>query len=82
MIYMPERVTKEERVISMTIEKAKEVKEILHQSLTDNNRLPSEDKNEAVKVKRPKAKEEENVPESQKEGTNVGYGQAGDTYEF
>lgn len=82
MMYMPERVTKEERVISMTIEKAKEVKEILHQSLTDNNRLPSEDKNEAVKVKRPKAKEEENVPESQKEGTNVGYGQAGDTYEF
>jgi len=79
---MPERVTKEERVISMTIEKAKEVKEILHQSLTDNNRLPSEDKNEAVKLKRPKAKEEENVPESQKEGTNVGYGQAGDTYEF
>lgn len=82
MMYMPERVTKEERVISMTIEKAKEVKEILHQSLTDNNRLPSEDKNEAVKLKRPKAKEEENVPESQKEGTNVGYGQAGDTYEF
>ena len=79
---MPERVTKEERVISMTIEKAKEVKEILHQSLADNNRLPSEDKNEAVKLKRPKAKEEENVPESQKEGTNVGYGQAGDTYEF
>lgn len=82
MMYMPERVTKKERVISMTIEKAKEVKEILHQSLTDNNRLPSEDKNEAVKLKRPKAKEEENVPESQKEGTNVGYGQAGDTYEF
>tara|TARA_B100000963_G_scaffold135474_1_gene117802 strand:- start:14755 stop:15000 length:246 start_codon:yes stop_codon:yes gene_type:complete len=81
-MYMPERVTKKERVISMTIEKAKEVKEILHQSLTDNNRLPSEDKNEAVKLKRPKAKEEENVPESQKEGTNVGYGQAGDTYEF
>ncbi len=79
---MPERVTKEERIISMTVEKAKEVKEMLHQSLTDNNRNPSEDESEAVKIKRPKDTKEENVPKSQKDGTNVGYGQAGDTYDF
>ena len=79
---MPERVTKKERVISMTIEKAKEVKEMLYQSMGDNNRNPAEDESEAVKVKRPKATKEENVPKSQKEGTNVGYGQAGDTYDF
>jgi len=79
---MPERVTKKERVISMTIEKAKEVKEILHQSMTDNNRMPKEDESEHVKVKRPKAEKVEDVPKSQKDGTNVGYGQAGDTYDF
>tara|TARA_R100000353_G_scaffold117096_1_gene83553 strand:- start:203 stop:448 length:246 start_codon:yes stop_codon:yes gene_type:complete len=81
MSYMPERVTKKERVISMTIEKAKEVKEMLHQ-LGNNNINPAEDKSEEVKVKRPKATKEENVPKSQTEGTNVGYGQAGDTYDF
>ena len=30
---MPERVTKEERIISMVIEKAREAKEILYHSL-------------------------------------------------
>jgi hypothetical protein len=52
---MPERVTKEERKISLLIQKARDAKEILYQSLTDNNRSPEEDKSEAVKLKRPKA---------------------------
>ena len=52
---MPERVTAEERKISMAIEKARNAKEILYQSLMDNNRSELEDESEAVKVKRPKA---------------------------
>ena len=52
---MPERVTKEERIVSMLIEKAREVKELLHFSLNDNNRSPNEDKSDVVKIKRPKA---------------------------
>jgi hypothetical protein len=51
---MPERVTKEERVISLAIEKARSAKELLHQSMS-GNRLPQEDDSEHVKVKRPKA---------------------------
>ena len=53
---MPERVTREERTISMAIEKARSTKEILYNSLMDNNRNPMEDKSEAVKVKRPRLK--------------------------
>ena len=52
---MPERVTKEERKISILIQKAREAKEMLYQSLVDNNRSPEEDDSEAVKLKRPKA---------------------------
>ena len=52
---MPERVTKEERLVSMVIAKAREVKELLHLSLNDNNRSPVDDKSEVVKLKRPKA---------------------------
>ncbi len=52
---MPERVTKEERQISIMIQKAREAKEILYQSLMDNNRNPMDDDSEAVKLKRPKA---------------------------
>ena len=52
---MPERVTKEERRISIIIQKAREAKEILYQSLMDNNRNPMDDDSEAVKLKRPKA---------------------------
>lgn len=52
---MPERVTKEERKISLMIEKARDAKEVLYQSLMDNNRSPMEDDSEEVKLKRPKA---------------------------
>ena len=52
---MPERVTREERQISLLIQKAREAKEMLYQSLIDNNRNPEDDDSEAVKLKRPKA---------------------------
>ena len=52
---MPERVTREERKISLLIQKAREAKEMLYQSLMDNNRSPEDDDSEAVKLKRPKA---------------------------
>lgn len=52
---MPERVTREERQISIMIQKARKAKEMLYQSLMDNNRSPEDDDSEAVKLKRPKA---------------------------
>jgi hypothetical protein len=52
---MPQRVTREERKISIMIQKAREAKEMLYQSLMDNNRSPEDDDSEAVKLKRPKA---------------------------
>lgn len=52
---MPERVTREERQISLMIQKARQAKEMLYQSLMDNNRNPMDDESEAVKLKRPKA---------------------------
>tara|TARA_R110000744_G_scaffold296504_2_gene406406 strand:- start:123 stop:662 length:540 start_codon:yes stop_codon:yes gene_type:complete len=51
---MPERVTKEERQISLLIEKARSAKEVLTLSL-ENNRSPIDDDSEHVKLKRPKA---------------------------
>tara|TARA_R100000231_G_scaffold49955_1_gene42450 strand:- start:79 stop:321 length:243 start_codon:yes stop_codon:yes gene_type:complete len=79
---MPERVEKEERVISMTIEKAREVKELLRESM-EGNRLPDEkdDRMEQVKVKRPKAEKDKTKIENQ-EGTHSGYGKAGEITEF
>ena len=69
---MPERVTVEERKISMAIEKARNSKEILYQSLMDNNRSELKDESEAVKVTRPKA---ENVNlEMKPQGTHSGFG--------
>jgi len=69
---MPERVTKEERKISMAIEKARNAKEILYQSLMDNNRSELKDESEAVKVTRPKA---ENVNlEMKPQGKHSGFG--------
>jgi len=55
---MPERVTRKERLISMTIEKARSAKETLYHSLMDNNRSPMENDAEEVKVKRPKAEKD------------------------
>ena len=69
---MPERVTKEERQISMLIEKAREAKELLHLSLNQNNINPAEDESEHIKVKRPKA---ENVDvEIKPDGKHNGLG--------
>lgn len=69
---MPERVTKEERKISMAIEKARNAKEVLYQSLMDNNRSELKDESEAVKVIRPKA---ENVNlEMKPQGKHSGFG--------
>jgi len=78
---MPERVTKEERIISMVIEKAREAKEILYQSMYDGNVSPMEDESEAVKVKRPKA-ENDKTKIKNNEGTHSGYGLAGEVTEF
>ena len=54
---MPERVTREERTISLAIEKARNAKEQLALSL-ENNRNPSKDESDAVKLKRPKAEKD------------------------
>ena len=52
---MPERVTKEERTVSLAIEKARKAKELLQQESV-HERLPlDEPEMEKVKVKRPKA---------------------------
>ena len=79
---MPERVKKEERIISMTVEKARQVKELLRESM-EGNRLPDEkdDRMEQVKVKRPKAEKDKTKIENQS-GTHSGYGLAGETTQF
>ena len=74
---MPERVTREERTISLAIEKARDAKEKLYQSL-ENNRLPEKDDSEHVKVKRPKA---ENVDvEIKPDGKHSGLGLDSSSY--
>lgn len=80
---MPERVTKEERAVSLAIEKARDAKELLHQSLYDNNRLPDEkdDRVEKVKIKRPKAEKDKTKIENN-DGTHSGYGKGGEETHF
>ena len=78
---MPERVTKEERLVSMVIEKAREVKELLHLSLNDNNRSPIDDKSEVFKLKRPKAENYTAKFQANKGPINE-HGFAGETYDF
>ena len=83
---MPERVTKEERMISLAIEKAREVKAKLHRNNvepTQVNTLEAEEHlGEEFKRKSPKP---ENVTKEIKvevgEGTHSGYGKAGDSYD-
>jgi hypothetical protein len=69
---MPERVTREERTISLAIEKARSAKEKLLLSL-ENNRNPLEKDNimEKVKLTRPKA---ENYNKKKYEGKHTGFG--------
>ena len=50
---MPERVTKEERIVSLAIEKARRAKELLQQE-SIHERLPLDDEIEVEKIKRPK----------------------------
>lgn len=71
---MPERVTKEERLVTMLIEKARSVKELLHQSLNDNNRSPVDDDSEAVKLKRPKAENSKDLVPDNRKGDGYGLG--------
>jgi hypothetical protein len=67
VIKMPERVTKEERSISLAIEKARDAKEELLLSL-ENNRNPMKDESEHFKLKRPKAETAKDlIPDNQKE---------------
>ncbi len=82
---MPQRVSKEERIISMVIEKAREAKELLYLSLTDNNRNPMPDKNEVVKIKRPSAETPKNlIPvKVERDGpAQMGYGFGGQMTQF
>lgn len=76
---MPERVTSEERLLSLTIEKARKAKELLQESM-EANRLPDEKDNrmEKVKVKRPKAEADKTKIENNT-GTHSGYGLAGES---
>ena len=71
---MPQRVTREERIVSMVIEKAREAKELLYQSLMDNNRSPMEADSEVVKIKRPSAETPKNlIPDNRPtDGYNLG----------
>ncbi len=73
---MPERVTPEERLVSLAIEKAREVAEVFRQ------REPTQVKEvehepEQIKVKRPKAQNDKTKIKTQSEETHSGYGLAG-----
>jgi len=73
---MPERVTPEERLVSLAIEKARKAAEVLRQ------REPTQVKEveheaEEVKLKRPKAQADKTKIKNQSEETHSGYGLAG-----
>jgi len=73
---MPERVTPEERLVSLAIEKARKAAEVLRQ------REPTQVKEveheaEEVKLKRPKAQADKTKIKTQSEETHSGYGLAG-----
>ena len=74
---MPERVTKEERIVSLAIEKARRAKELLQQESV-HERLPLDDEIEVEKVKRPKVT---NVKPKNQTQKKEGYGLAGETTE-
>jgi hypothetical protein len=78
---MPERVTREERKISLAIEKARDAKEELLLSL-ENNRSPLEKDNimEKIKLKKPKAAKVTQY-KTNTDGKE-GYGLGGEVTEF
>ena len=74
---MPDRVTKEERQISLAIEKARKVKSMLTHKLHEE--VPTDEKYgepEEVKVKRPKAQKDTTKMKdhTHSKGTHSGYG--------
>lgn len=77
---MPERVTKEERMISLVIEKAREATEMLRESLYDNNRSPDKDEAKAITPTRPKAKKADSIKNQTRK--DEGYGLGGEITEF
>jgi hypothetical protein len=77
---MPERVTKEERMISLVIEKAREATELLRESLYDNNRSPDKDEAKAITPTRPKAKKADAIKNQTRK--DEGYGLGGEITEF
>ena len=84
---MPERVTREERTVSLAIEKARSAKEELLASLKDNNRSDLEKDNimDKVKVTRPKAEKDKSKKYSEGKHSGFGLGQnktAGEILEF
>lgn len=84
---MPERVTREERTVSLAIEKARSAKEELLASLNDNNRSDLEKDNimDKVKVTRPKAEKDKSKKYSEGKHSGFGLGQnktAGEILEF
>ena len=75
---MPDRVTKEERQVSLAIEKAREIKSMLTHKIHEE--VPTDEKYgepEEVKVKRPKAQNSSKITnQTQKK---EGYGLAGES---
>ena len=74
---MPERMTKEERTISLAIEKARKAKELLQQE-SIHERLPLDSDIEVEKIKKPKVT---NVKPKNQTQKKEGYGLAGETTE-
>jgi len=72
---MPERVTKEERMISLAIEKARIAKEMLQEE-SMHERFPLEDTSEEVKVKKPKAQDSSKIKNQTRK--DEGFGLAGE----
>ena len=58
---MPEKVSKEERMVSLAIEKARLAKEMLQEE-SIHERLPLKDESEQVKVTKPKNLRAEKIP--------------------
>lgn len=72
---MPEKVTQEERMVSLAIEKARIAKEMLQEEST-HERLPLKDESEQVKVKKPKNLQADKI--QNQTAKDEGYGLAGE----
>lgn len=72
---MPEKVTKEERMVSLAIEKARIAKEMLQEE-SIHETLPLKDESEQVKVKKPKNLQADKI--QNQTAKDEGYGLAGE----